>query len=227
MKNIFLVAALGLGLVGCTTPQIGNYKAKITNISEPSLGLVNTAYVGDSLLSQGKVAEQDVMVIDSNYDLNLQYKVYAGKYSQVGQDKNNKFFSLRDYKKNTEGATKRALADPPSVFMVNSRGWLCVITIYNTKSCGDAKGVSFKTDRSTSEDTFQQTLIYSGKVGNKINIGYREFSSNVARPAFSNNVEYDLSESKDIGYKGALLQIIEATNQNIKYKVIRNFNRVD
>ncbi|ELT4634368.1 hypothetical protein R8Y01_003702, partial [Acinetobacter baumannii] len=88
-------------------------------------------------------------------------------------------------------------------------------------------GISFKTEGSINEDSFQQTLIYSGKVGNKINIGYREFSSNIARPAFNNDVEYDLSQSKEIGYKGALLEIIEATNQDIKYKVIRNFNKVD
>jgi hypothetical protein len=73
-------------------------------------------------------------------------------------------------------------------------------------------------------DSFQQTLIYSGKVGNKINIGYREFSNNLARPAFNNNVEYDLSDSAVIGYKGAQLEIIEATNQYIKYRVFRNFN---
>ena len=70
----------------------------------------------------------------------------------------------------------------------------------------------------TNSDSFQQTLIYSGKVGDKINVGYREFSSNVARPAFNNEVEYDLSESKIIGYKGARIEVIEATNEYIKYK---------
>lgn len=218
---------VGLGLVGCTTPQIGNYIPKTANISKPPIGSINTAYVGDSLVSQGRAVEQDVLVIDSNYDLNMQYKVFAGKYAQVGQDKDNKYYSLRELKKNTEGARAKLLSDPPSVFMINKKGWLCVVTIYNTKSCGDAIGVSFKAEGSVNEDSFQQTLIYSGKVGNKINIGYREFSSNIARPVFNNNVEYDLSQSKEIGYKGALLEIIEATNQDIKYKVIRNFNKVD
>ena len=76
-------------------------------------------------------------------------------------------------------------------------------------------------------DAFQQTLIYSGKVGDKINIGYREFSSNVARPAFNNDVEYDLKDSTTIGYKGALIEVLEATNQSIRYRVIRNFNAVE
>lgn len=46
----------------------------------------------------------------------------------------------------------------------------------------------------------------------------------MARQAFSNDVEYDLSESHQVRYKGALLEIINATNQSITYKVIRNFN---
>ena len=74
-------------------------------------------------------------------------------------------------------------------------------------------------------DGFQQTLLYSGRIGNKINISYREFSNNVARPAFNNDVEYDLGESMTIGYKGAEIEIIEATNRMIKYRVIRNFNK--
>ncbi len=74
------------------------------------------------------------------------------------------------------------------------------------------------------QDSFQQTLIYNGRVGSKINIGYREFSNNTARPAFNNNVEYDLNESPNIAYKGAELAIIEATNQHIKFKLLRNFN---
>jgi hypothetical protein len=72
-------------------------------------------------------------------------------------------------------------------------------------------------------NSFQQTLIYSGRVGNKINVSYREFSNNTARPAFNNDVEYDLSSSNTIGYKGALIEVIKADNSSITYKLIRNF----
>jgi hypothetical protein len=74
-------------------------------------------------------------------------------------------------------------------------------------------------------DSFMQSLIYSGKVGNKIKLGYREFSNNLARPAFSNDVEYDLTESTIVGYKGARIEVIEATNQYIKYQVLQSFNQ--
>jgi len=75
------------------------------------------------------------------------------------------------------------------------------------------------------EDSVQQTLIYSGRIGSRIRFGYREFSNNIARPAFSNDVEYDLLESRVIGYKGAEIEIVDATNQFIKYIVKKNFNK--
>ena len=43
--------------------------------------------------------------------------------------------------------------------------------------------------------------------------------------AFNNDVEYDLRESSVIGYKGARIEVVEATNEHIKYKVIQNFSR--
>jgi len=55
-------------------------------------------------------------------------------------------------------------------------------------------------------------------------VSYREFSDHHARTAFTNTAEYDLSESKIIGYKGALIEVLEATNQHIRYRVLRNFN---
>ena len=99
---------------------------------------------------------------------------------------------------------------------------LCVVSTFGNTECYDG---SFERKKQLSEkvSSFQQTLIYNGRVGDKINIGYREFSNNAARPAFNNSVEYDLSVSSTIGYKGALLEIIKADNSSIVYKVIKNF----
>ena len=47
----------------------------------------------------------------------------------------------------------------------------------------------------------------------------------MARPAFSNEVEYDLKEVTSINYKGARLEIVKATGESITYKVIKGFGR--
>jgi hypothetical protein len=46
----------------------------------------------------------------------------------------------------------------------------------------------------------------------------------MARPAFSNDVEYDLNESNEIGYKGARIRVVAADGSKIKYIVLANFN---
>ncbi len=106
-------------------------------------------------------------------------------------------------------------------------GRLCAISVFKIKACNRKASFDRRKYPIATENALQQTLIYSGKVGDKINISYREFSNDVARPAFNHDVEYDLSESMTIGYKGAQIEIIEATNELIRYKVLRNFNKAE
>lgn len=73
------------------------------------------------------------------------------------------------------------------------------------------------------KNQFQQELLYNGKIGNRVALGYREFSGDLARPAFSNEVSYDLSESTTLGYKGARIEVIKATNTEITYKLVSGF----
>ncbi len=94
---------------------------------------------------------------------------------------------------------------------------------YQPLCVGDQSPAIKTTVKSVDENEFQQTLIYNGMVGKKINVAYREFSNKMARAAFSNDVEYDLSQSKIIGYKGAKIEVLNATNENITYRVISNF----
>ena len=49
---------------------------------------------------------------------------------------------------------------------------------------------------------------------------YREYAENLARPAFSQELQYNLDESKIISYKSIKIEIINATNSVIEYKVI-------
>lgn len=67
--------------------------------------------------------------------------------------------------------------------------------------------------------TFRQELIYLGRSGDELSFKYREFSGSLARPAFSADLKYDLSESQTIGYRGARIEVIEAGNQLIRYRV--------
>lgn len=75
-----------------------------------------------------------------------------------------------------------------------------------------------------SSEYYKKEIIYNGKVGDAIKFTYREFTDNIARPAFTQDLQYDLSESNIIGFKGLRIQIEKATNTNITYIVLKDFD---
>ena len=70
-------------------------------------------------------------------------------------------------------------------------------------------------------DSFKKELVYGGLSQKTISISYREFSDGTARPAFTQDLKYDLSEGDEIGFRGARFQVIKASNTVLKYKVIK------
>ncbi|MDA7768949.1 hypothetical protein N8936_02535 [Porticoccaceae bacterium] len=74
-----------------------------------------------------------------------------------------------------------------------------------------------------SPTNFKQELIYNGRVGDGLKFIYREFAGDLARPSFTQSIQYDLSKSNLIGFKDGELEIIEATNTEISYTVRSNF----
>lgn len=73
-----------------------------------------------------------------------------------------------------------------------------------------------------SQDFVRKELLYSGKSANTIKVSYREFRGGFAAPAFSQNLEYDLNESKTINFQKFTLEVLSATNQTITYKVLKD-----
>lgn len=223
--SLLAIVLLSL-LSGCVTP-IQNYQPQATNISEPALGVVNVAQVGEEMLKQGKFTQRDAIRLSEEVkfgSLITSYTLAPGIYVKTGEDTSSEFY-FPAVGRDGGAVTKAALVDPWKSIVYDKDGKrIGVVTVFNVATRQDARGVTRTKWMALTDDSFQQTLLYSGRVGQKIKIGYREFSNNQARPAFNNDVEYDLSESTTIGYKGARIEVIEATNQHIKYKVIQNFN---
>lgn len=223
-------ASLGLAvaalLVGCASPKY-NYVPSIEQISEPPVGTVVTARVGDILVRQGTLTEQDVMHVTGEHSLGLlgPYTITSGVYAKTGEDTESNYYATTSTLTGAGRLERSAFADPTkAVQAYKTSRKLCGISVFNASVCTTTAEYRFDKVPVASANSFQQSLIYSGKVGNRVRIGYREFSGNFARPAFNNEAEYDLSESKVIGYKGARLEILEATNELIRFKLLANFN---
>lgn len=214
-KSLILVSMLML-CFSCTAVRYNASPITVKKLDYPEIGKTITAYVGDHLVRKGTLRNVAVLVVHSPIN-SFAYNISAMEYPQIGYDEKQDFFA-------PIGVIKNPLADPARALSLERSSFakLCVVSIFGMKACYEGH-YEKKSVPSIHSNSFQQTLIYSGRMGDKINISYREFSNDRARPAFNNDVEYDLSTSNIIGYKGAQLEIIKADNTSITYKLLNNF----
>ena len=76
------------------------------------------------------------------------------------------------------------------------------------------------------EDELQKSIEYAGRSGDTLTFFYAEFRGGAARSAFTREFTIDLSDGNVGAFKGAVFEVMEATNAAITYKVIRHFPEV-
>jgi hypothetical protein len=69
-------------------------------------------------------------------------------------------------------------------------------------------------------DNFKAELIYTGISKKTIKISYREFIKDMARPAFYQELNYDLDQSDIIQFRSLKIRVIYADNSGIKFIVV-------
>lgn len=67
--------------------------------------------------------------------------------------------------------------------------------------------------------SFKAELIYAGNDGATVRFTYREYMNDLARPAFSQELSYNLKESRTIGYKSVKIKIHGISNSSATYEV--------
>ena len=69
----------------------------------------------------------------------------------------------------------------------------------------DAKSFDFELP------SFKQELVYNGRTGSTIRFMYREYKDDLARPAFTQNLVYDLKQSNNVVFQSVELEVLEQT----------------
>lgn len=220
MKTAFIALLFCSLLVGCQTFQPYS-DVNETDFSIPPLNTETTVSLGESMLAQGHyetglavrvisdIGVMPVFVPKGTYFANGVRPTFDQNGKQVGNvyrfTENLNFYGRPIWIEYNNAKEE---------FRLKTSGGSKVIT-----ECELVPSAKKITDKS-----FQQTLIYLGKTGNTLKFGYRESYQDFARPAFSNEITYDLNDSNIIGYKKAKLQVISATNSEITYKVLSYFD---
>ena len=75
-----------------------------------------------------------------------------------------------------------------------------------------------------SKESSKRELLYLGGDANSIQLGYKEFKNDFARATFNQDLKYDISSDKVVGFKGSRFEIQKATNVGLRVKVIKHLN---
>lgn len=214
VKYILLISLFAAH--GCATVR-HNYTPQAKNLDYPGLNIQSDAYVGEEMMIQGMSIAIDALNICAHVD-GACYDIPSGTYKKIGDDGKRQFFSHVG-----DGGTviQSGLCDPVAgLFVPRDEHKVCVSTIYGGYSCYEAN-FNLKKINVASPEAIQRTLIYSGKDKNKLNFLYTE--KNGMQTIFSHDVSYDMEDSMTIGYRGARIKILNATNESITYIVLKNF----
>lgn len=87
--------------------------------------------------------------------------------------------------------------------------------------------VPYKKMQHKLKDGFKYELLYQGLDEDVVKISYREYTENLARPAFRQEISYNLKSGgdTDIQFKDVNLTIHHADNMGVKYTVNSGFKR--
>ncbi|MBR5933989.1 MAG: hypothetical protein IK002_08405 [Treponema sp.] len=233
MKRISVLFIISLLFFSCASSIVEMGDAISTSRSVPELNTVTTVSIGDVMLLQATEIKTSAVQILKDDPKGFFTKGYYRFYGFA--EKGIKLYAPIV----TTGANfpygtrwfaygERTVTDSTSVQSEKK----VVLSLAGLGGLGNfARGLNIREDfykftEVTLEgaDNFQQTLIYTGREKNIVKFTYREFKDNFARPDFTIDVQYDLSMSKDISFKNARIEIIDATNNSITYKVLKNFN---
>jgi hypothetical protein len=74
-------------------------------------------------------------------------------------------------------------------------------------------------EQSNRSKGYRRELIYQGRDGDNLKLFFREFTDDFRRPAYDQEVQYDLSKSSFVQFKGLTIAVEEANNEYLIYTI--------
>jgi hypothetical protein len=236
-----LVTAVLFSLAGCAAPITVTQTTRSEVIDFPEIGIEVTRGIGDRLVAKGvRVTGPAILAIDyvkfgkavgEGSIMTCAFTVAPGTYFKRG-----------NYKMQSGNADCFGAASAQTTLADGSTNFNCPGQLFVGDICvddddryffalgparhyleQDFEKVSVTTGVVNSPTNFVQELLYNGRVGDNLRFVYREFSNDIIRPAFTQEVQYDYGASQVVGFKQLRLEVVEATNTALTYKLLQNF----
>lgn len=237
MKKLAILA-LSTIIVGCATSNTNYYFPKFESVYQPPLNATATANVGETMISKSYVRVYPAIKLDREYTEEIKQNPLNNRWSgtvvippgvliKTAVDANGSYYESDNAKFVYFRGTTTCKC---GVYVPTGQPANAVVFMHNDGSIGDrgydlgTKTVDYlpTTKEVFSKDSFKAELLYNGAAKKVVKLSYREFKDDVARPAFTQELTYDLAEGDVIGFKGARFKVLKTSNSGITYKVLSN-----
>lgn len=242
--NLLALASAALLLSGCANrgpvepifpPDFRPVFSQTREVAYPAKGERATAAVGSTMATVGRRTFRDAIKVqgmvsaegDDGSGSKIRYYVNGGLYLLSYRDlSGNRFYSTGPGKLVwVKNGIDNSADDVKVFFQVTPTNELIVsglypdhATLYSAK-VHSARFELVESD-SKADDSFKRELVYTGRSGNSLSLLYREFINDMARPAFSQQLQYDIGSDPVIGYQGARFRVVSTDNTGITYEVL-------
>ncbi len=227
MKIWGLLFALPV-LAACATTE--SVEPRIELVDRPPIQATSQVEVGQAILEKGKLSTFDGLRLKNQLTwgdglILRKFTIEPGQlraglkdetYTYFFSDRMRFYDALKGTMPYDEGGLCTMTDDPSHVRLFVEAG-RCSI---NPNAKPDIEPVRI-TDEGAQH--FRQELIYTGRSGETVKFLYREFSGERSEMPLSQDVQYDLKDGNVVGFKGARIEILEATNTKLAYRVLASF----
>lgn len=196
---------------------LGPVHDKETDVFRPGVGGTATTTVGTTMVSHTRVRVNVAMqlkaaVLADGYhdkDYRLHVPVPPGEFRIGGRDRaGNEYFNLgplvgRWIYRGAFSSEEKLVGD----LKVTPAGAASLMWAYPYETefqeipLPTAQVVRSTTFPVETEPSFRRELVYTGRSGSTLNLLYREFKDDMARPAFTQALQYDILADPVIGYQ--------------------------
>ncbi len=192
----------------------------------PLLNTESIAGVGETILHQGKLEQRAAIHLSEEiqFGKDKAYTLTPGYYVRTSESVGWEFYSPADGPR--AGRVKKApdaITVQGSFHYSNDGKTIGIITNFYQAVNAKAKGITRTIRPALTRTKTQRFLVYGGMSGTKIRLSYRELWKNITRPSDAVFIEYDLADTNIVEHKGAKIEVIEATEKELRYRVTQVF----
>ncbi|WP_278070252.1 hypothetical protein [Brevundimonas sanguinis] len=229
--RVWMIGVMVGGLVsGCASTQ--TIPPQIEQIDQPALGAVTAIELGEAAVATGRSRSLPGLALANELSwgdgvLRKRFTIAPGRLAARQSDARHIYYfsdrmTARDPLFGTvpyaSGGLCRAKdgSGPVRGFITPGQ---CVLTWNATPQVRDIR------IEEADEDARRRELIYHGRADGKVRFLYRETMGDSAPQTQS--LDYDLAHSAVIGFRGARLEVLEADNTRLRYRLLAAFDGDD